>query len=507
MDSGISYDETSYTASTESAKVALNSLGDTKNSVSGVKSSIPSDFASVSTVNSALGEIETVCDSKDSIDGAFNTWSSLLTVMDKQSLDNSSNAVNLGNGTYFINFDGNIMIYVTQGSESGSDGVGYPLDQYVMGVLDGEHHAVDWGSKCYHGEITQAQYLNALKAFAIAARSYGLAQTVYSSRHSQDHKIQNGSTKQCFNTRLFTNTGAYKAWDLMSSTAAAASIETTGMVMAKNGVPISTYYVATKIEKMLEYSIAGYSYIDIVKTLYSDEIAEGASLQYYDYQTQTLLGEVPSDTKVSKYIGKNLGTSNTVGLSYKPSTEDIVTTVTTEVQQPATPAETVNIPATTGGSNSTGAVTTSTSTSGGNYTGGYSSSSSSSSSSGHSSGSSSSSGNSSSGNSSSNNSSTTVTTSIVNILPETKFSDAIPALSTGSLGAIEIGENFAKYEVKDLSDVGYATYINKLQNSGYTLSADGTNWTNGKYLINFQKNMDTNSIYISLFDNSNVSQI
>lgn len=555
MDGGIIYDATSYAASTENAKVALNSLTDTKNSVSGVKSSIPSDFASAANVNSALGEIETVCDSKSTIDSAFNNWSSLLTVMDQQSLKNSSNAVSLGNGTYFINFDGNIMIYVTQGSESNSDGVGYPLDQYVMGVLDGEHEAINWGSKCYHGEITKAQYLNALKAFAIMARSYGLAQTVYSKRHSEDHKIQNGATKQCFNTRLFANNGEYKAWDLMSSTASAASLETTGMVLAKDGVPTSAYYVSSKTQKILEYSVAGYSYIDIIKKLYSDGMKDGMSLQYYDYSTKTLLGEVPSDTKVSKLIGKNLGTSNTVGLSYTPSNDNIVTTITADVGQTTTNG-TVNTPVTIGtGSNAativaTGAAASSVvvaATGNSSTTNGYTSSSSiGTSNSGHtsttvssvsypssssssvssqssgssfssnnnrptsssSSSSSSSSGNSNSvSNTSSSSSGVATTSNIINILPDTKFSDAIPALNTGNLGSMEIGESFIKYEIKDLNDINYAVYINKLQNSGYILSADGTNWSNGKYLINFERNPASNITYISLSLNSSVTQI
>ena len=74
-----------------------------------------------------------------------------------------------------------------------------------------------------------------------------------------------------------------------------------------------------------------------------------------------------------------------------------------------------------------------------------------------------------------------------NILPENKFSNSIPELKSGSLGSMEISTESVKYEVVNIKDSDYQTYLNSLSENGYTLSSDGTYWMkdNNKLYVNY----------------------
>ena len=66
-----------------------------------------------------------------------------------------------------------------------------------------------------------------------------------------------------------------------------------------------------------------------------------------------------------------------------------------------------------------------------------------------------------------------------NILPENKFTASMPELKSGSLGAMEISSQSVKYEITNISDSDYQSYLTSLSEKGYKLSADGTYWING----------------------------
>ncbi len=66
-----------------------------------------------------------------------------------------------------------------------------------------------------------------------------------------------------------------------------------------------------------------------------------------------------------------------------------------------------------------------------------------------------------------------------NILPENKFTASMPELKSGSLGAMEISSQSVKYEITNISDSDYQSYLTSLSEKGYALSSDGTCWING----------------------------
>ena len=92
-------------------------------------------------------------------------------------------------------------------------------------------------------------------------------------------------------------------------------------------------------------------------------------------------------------------------------------------------------------------------------------------------------------NDSSNSSSSSVTSpstdlgdKITNILPTNKFSDALPQLSSGKLGPMEISSNSVNYELFNVNNSTYGDYVQSLLDNGYVMSSDGS-YIKGNYQV------------------------
>ncbi len=73
-----------------------------------------------------------------------------------------------------------------------------------------------------------------------------------------------------------------------------------------------------------------------------------------------------------------------------------------------------------------------------------------------------------------------------NIIPENKFTEALPVLSDGTIGYSEISKSHVMYEINNIGELTYNNYINSLKELGYSLSPDGK-WVNENYTISLIK--------------------
>ena len=72
--------------------------------------------------------------------------------------------------------------------------------------------------------------------------------------------------------------------------------------------------------------------------------------------------------------------------------------------------------------------------------------------------------------------------SIINILPDNKFSEVLPQLSKGNLGSMEISNNSVIYEVFNVNNSTYGDYVQSLLDAGYIMSGNGT-FIKGNYEV------------------------
>jgi hypothetical protein len=306
MNDFIKYNKNYLNASSSIAKTAFEYMNNVVNNASSALASIPTDFSAKDSANSAINNLKDACMSVDSLNVSYTDW---MLLMDEFDLDpNQISIFDLGYGPLYVNFDNSIPIAVVPWCDYSADGKKFPIDQYVMGVMDAEEIR-GWGSLCYKGEITVEQFFTAAKAFSIVARSYGLYQTVHSSRHHDDLKISDtGRDKQAFKERLFDyeKTDYEKGWPLYTTVTVAAALETTGMVIGNSEKPFNTRYTSSKNAKILEYAIEGKDYISILKLQYPEFFEGDGGLKYYDYKTRKVVGNVPDDTEISELIGVNL---------------------------------------------------------------------------------------------------------------------------------------------------------------------------------------------------------
>ena len=86
----------------------------------------------------------------------------------------------------------------------------------------------------------------------------------------------------------------------------------------------------------------------------------------------------------------------------------------------------------------------------------------------------------------------------INILPENKFSDMIPSLEKGELGAMEISKSSVNYNINNVSNDIYENYINKIKEFGYIKKDDIWVKDNNELKIEY----DDGSINLSLFNNN-----
>ena len=96
-----------------------------------------------------------------------------------------------------------------------------------------------------------------------------------------------------------------------------------------------------------------------------------------------------------------------------------------------------------------------------------------------------------------------IDTSITNILPTNKFSEALPQLSSGSLGPMEISGSSVSYEVFGVNNSTYGDYVQSLLDNGYVMSSDGS-YIKGNYQVFTTITQDGN-MSIKLIDISNNS--
>ena len=59
-------------------------------------------------------------------------------------------------------------------------------------------------------------------------------------------------------------------------------------------------------------------------------------------------------------------------------------------------------------------------------------------------------------------------------MPENKFSKALPELSDGKLGSMEISSSGVTYEIENMSKDSYENYIQLLKNEGYIMQENGS---------------------------------
>ena len=96
-----------------------------------------------------------------------------------------------------------------------------------------------------------------------------------------------------------------------------------------------------------------------------------------------------------------------------------------------------------------------------------------------------------------------IDTSITNILPTNKFSEALPQLSSGNLGPMEISGSSVSYEVFGVNNSTYGDYVQSLLDNGYVMSSDGS-YVKGNYQVFTTITQDGN-MSIKLIDISNNS--
>ena len=84
----------------------------------------------------------------------------------------------------------------------------------------------------------------------------------------------------------------------------------------------------------------------------------------------------------------------------------------------------------------------------------------------------------------------------IDILPDNKFSDILPAVLTGNISNMEIGESMVTYEIINFNESAYNDYMKSLIKDGFVLQ-DGI-WTKGNYLLKLVFNDSNNVLTIDL---------
>ena len=73
-----------------------------------------------------------------------------------------------------------------------------------------------------------------------------------------------------------------------------------------------------------------------------------------------------------------------------------------------------------------------------------------------------------------------------NILPNNRFSDVLPEITSGNVESMEISKSFVSYEISDVEEKVYTTYISKLEESGYEFVDN--KWVKGDYEVIIEYN-------------------
>ena len=81
-----------------------------------------------------------------------------------------------------------------------------------------------------------------------------------------------------------------------------------------------------------------------------------------------------------------------------------------------------------------------------------------------------------------------------NLLPENKFTDALPSLTFGEIGYMEISNSMVNYEIKDISLTEFEVYSKLFEMDGYKFE-NGV-WSDGTH--NVTLTYGNNTMYINL---------
>lgn len=349
---------------------------------------------------------------------------------------------NIDNIDFDSAWDNSIMINVID--EKTKNAIGsYPIDEYVAGVILGESVARMYYEGYYEGKnnngqvATDEEMLASMMAFAVLARSYGIAQTVESPRHAQDHKIEAGSSKQCFNASRLKGNGERTAdaetvqkWAKLAKLAA---YLTSGKVLSLDGDKVTNAgYGSSKQDELIQYAINNHEtdYTKILENCYSNEdykwVKAGTEVYNYNYSTESINNKYnnierinvkePQNNNNNETIKTGNTNKNTETTKEIPKKEDIII----EVPKP----------------------------------------------------------------------------NPINVLPENLFSDIVPPLKEGKLGYMEISNKHVMYELTNIKETAYNSYISLLEQNGFTFNGEA--FIKENYIVNLKYDNNTLSLTINI---------
>ena len=349
---------------------------------------------------------------------------------------------NIDNIDFDSAWDNSIMINVID--EKTKNAIGsYPIDEYVAGVILGESVARMYYEGYYEGKnnngqvATDEEMLASMMAFAVLARSYGIAQTVESPRHAQDHKIEAGSSKQWFNASRLKGNGERTAdaetvqkWAKLAKLAA---YLTSGKVLSLDGDKVTNAgYGSRKQHELIQYAINNHEtdYTKILENCYSNEdykwVKAGTEVYNYNYSTESINNKYdnieridvkePQNNNNNETIKTGNTNKNTETTKEIPKKEDIII----EVPKP----------------------------------------------------------------------------NPINVLPENLFSDIVPPLKEGKLGYMEISNKHVMYELTNIKETAYNSYISLLEQNGFTFNGEA--FIKENYIVNLKYDNNTLSLTINI---------
>ena len=325
---------------------------------------------------------------------------------------------NIDNIDFDSAWDNSIMINVID--EKTKNAIGsYPIDEYVAGVILGESVARMYYEGYYEGKnnngqvATDEEMLASMMAFAVLARSYGIAQTVESPRHAQDHKIEAGSSKQWFSASRLKGNGERTAdaetvqkWAKLAKLAA---YLTSGKVLSLDGDKVTNAgYGSRKQHELIQYAINNHEtdYTKILENCYSNEdyklVKAGTEVYNYNYSTESINNKYNSVERID--------------VKEPQKKEDIII----EVPKP----------------------------------------------------------------------------NPINVLPENLFSDIVPPLKEGKLGYMEISNKHVMYELTNIKETAYNSYISLLEQNGFTFNGEA--FVKENYIVNLKYDNNTLSLTINI---------
>ena len=464
------------------AKGATISMRKASSKLSSIK--VPSGLSSDFNKNS----LKKLCDKADNIDKVYEDWENdaeqLELPVELPSQEEVIELLNNPSVECILDFDRNVIIVVTSGAESRGD-ILYelPLDLYVVSVMDAEHLLMKYVSNWYNGvpiiingvsyRPTYEQLVEGFKACSIIVRSYTIAQTVDSKKHSEDMRISNAD-KQCSTDRLIVGDHNYASGDTALQFGLKASVETTGMVLTdSDGKVVNAHFIDKVFDKCMEYAMQGYDYQQALKKALNDvskwkdqskddgslkfpEYAEEFQLSYWDSETKKVIGPVASTDKISKHIDKNLPDGVVADENTKYSLDGKVADDLKQMQKERRWRNPIRV--------DEDAVNISNN---GPYAGGGG-----------------------------------VAGSTIpvgtNVLPVNQFTKVIPELNSGNVGFYEISTNHVEYNISNITNDTYNSYIDLLLKNGYTRLEDGIGFIKGNYKVMLQRS--DNAMLLSVYN-------